>query len=194
MNQVKELFYDPEQGFVSLSKLWKKVKAQDIPVKYKDVKTFYESQSTNQINKQTKKPKVFRTILADGPRKNYQMDIIIYDRYEINKYKYILCVIDVYSRYAVSKAMTNRENDTILKNMKEIFDEMGGSPENINCDNEFNTSKIIEYFKDKKIIPHFSEPNEINKNAIVERFNRTITGLIQKYRVATGDKKWYAIW
>lgn len=193
MNRVKELFYDPEQGFISLSKLWRKVKANNIDVNYKDVKEFYENQATNQINKQTSKPKVFRTIVAEGPRKNYQADIIIYDRYEMNHYKYILCVVDVYSRYAVAKAMTNRENDTIIKNFKEIFDEMGGPPENINCDNEFNTNKILEYFKEKRMIPHFSDPNEINKNAIVERFNRTIAGLIQKYRVATGDKQWYKV-
>ena len=40
---------------------------------------------------------------------------------------------------------------------------------------------------------HFSQPNEINKNAIVERFNRTICGLIHKYRVATGNYAWNKI-
>jgi hypothetical protein len=74
--------------------------------------------------------------------------------------------------------------------MKEIFKEMG-TPENMNCDNEFNQPKILEYFQQQKIIPHFSAVGELNKNAIVERFNRTIAGLIQKWRIGTREKTWY---
>ena len=33
----------------------------------------------------------------------------------------------------------------------------------------------------------------MNKNAIVERFNRTLTGLINKWRLATGRYDWYKI-
>ncbi len=42
-------------------------------------------------------------------RDNYQMDIIVYNRYEYHKYKYILVVIDIYSRFAQARAMTNRK-------------------------------------------------------------------------------------
>lgn len=190
MEEVKKMFYDPESGFNSLNKFWMKVKEKGINVKLKDVREWYNKQDTNQVNKQTKRPKQYLTILAPHIRYNYQMDIIVYDRYTINNYKYILCVVDVYSRYASTRAMTNRENSTILKNMKEIFKEMG-KPENINCDNEFNQPKILEYFQKEKIIPHFSAVGELNKNAIVERFNRTIAGLIQKWRIGTREKTWY---
>ena len=40
---------------------------------------------------------------------------------------------------------------------------------------------------------HFSQPDEVNKNAIVERFNRTLCGLIHKWRVATGNYAWNII-
>ena len=53
------------------------------------------------------------------------MDIMIYDRYEFRKYKYILVIIDIHSRYVKARAMTNRENQTIIKNIDEILNEMG---------------------------------------------------------------------
>ena len=53
-----------------------------------------------------------------------QMDILVYDRYELHKYKYILVVIDVYSRYVGAKSMTNRSLDTVMFNFDKIIDEL----------------------------------------------------------------------
>ena len=192
MNQqfLKDLYYAPTTGFSSIDKFYKKAVKLNPEIKYKDVENFLGKQYTYQINKETKKPRVFNTILANKVGDNFQIDIIIYDRYEIHRYKYILCVIDVNSRFAQCRAMTNRENDTILKELKDIFEVMG-IPKNVNSDNEFNTKKINDYFNSLGIIKHYSEVGEINKNAIVERFNRTLAGLIQKWRVGTKKRDWY---
>ena len=37
---------------------------------------------------------------------------------------------------------------------------------------------------------YFSEANELIKNSIVERYNRTLAGFLQKYRVASGSYDW----
>jgi hypothetical protein len=34
---------------------------------------------------------------------------MVYDRYEYHNYKYIFVIVDIYSRYADARAMTNRE-------------------------------------------------------------------------------------
>ena len=190
---IKKYFYDIHIGFVSSDKLYRKIKADGYDVKLNDVKTFYDNQEI--IQKTKRKPlkvdRVYNTIVASGYSANYQIDIIIYDRWEYHKYKYILCVIDVYSRYASCRAMTNRTNETILKEIKSIFAEMG-VPRSINCDNEFNKATLNEYFDKNDITCHYSQADEINKNAIVERFNRTLSGLLNKYRLATGKYNWYA--
>lgn len=192
MNElIKSLYYDPKRGLTSLYKLYKKVHAEDSSIKLKDVRDFLQKQSTYQINHQDVKPQEYQSIYSPYPRYNYQLDLIIYDRYEIDKYKYILGVIDTHSRYAQCRALTNRENPTILSNLKDIFDVMG-KPERINCDNEFNTSVFNKFWKENGISVYYSDPNEINKNAIIERFNRTIITLLQKFRTATdGKRKWY---
>ena len=142
-----------------------------------------------ELIKEFRRPKYYNTIISPGVKNNYQMDIIVYNRFKWKKYKYILCVIDVYSRYASCKALTNVREDTILNAMKEIFDEMG-IPKNINMDNQFNTKKIKKYLADNGVNMFFSDPNEINKNAIVERFNRTLARKINEYRVIKGNYDW----
>ena len=51
------------------------------------------------------------------------MDIMIYDRFEYHKYNCLLNVIDVHSRFAMSKALTNHRAGTIVESLKEMFDE-----------------------------------------------------------------------
>jgi len=36
----------------------------------------------------------------------------------------------------------------------------------------------------------YSDPNELNKNSIIERFNRTLEELINKYRLAYKKYNW----
>ena len=188
-DKIYQFFYDPRQGLHSVDKLYKKLKILGINVNYNDLQDFINKQETNQINKFIEKPKEYNSIIGSYPLHSTQMDIMIYDRYEFHKYKYIFCFIDVYSRFAFAFPLTNRRIINIVTILKQLFEEIG-APENINCDNEFNVTEIIKFADENGIKLHFSLPNEINKNAIVERFNRTLAELLQKYRVATKDYDW----
>ena len=186
---IAKYYYDETTGYQSAPKLYAKLKDDGHKITLKDIKEYLAKQEVNQIFKQVKKPKEYNTIKSIAPRNNYQMDILVYDRYEYNKYKYILILIDVYSRYVIAKAMTNRKMQTIMANVKDMFKELG-EPKNLNCDNEFNTHEFNNYLKSRSIIAWYSDVNESNKNSIVERFNRTIAMMIAKYREATGKHDW----
>ena len=193
-DKIKNYFYDVNTGFVSANELYEKMIKDGHDVSRKQIKQFYDNQEVVQKTKThpLKTDRVYNSIIASQYGSNYQIDIIVYDRFEYHKYKYILCVVDVYSRYASCRAMTNRRNETILDEIKSIFDEMG-IPKAINADNEFNKSTFNTYFNNNDIVCYFSQPGEVNKNAIVERFNRTLTGLINKWRLATGRYDWNKI-
>lgn len=188
MDELVKAYYSPKTGYISAYKLAKKIPG----IKQEDVEEFVNNQYTDQVNKQIKSPTVYNTINSVDYGENYQMDIINYDRFERNHYKYILVVIDVYSRFVDARAMTNRENSTILDKIKEIFKDMG-IPRSMNMDNEFNTKSLNKYFEDNNIKTFFSQPHEINKNAIVERFNRTLAGMLQKWREGSGELDWYKV-
>ena len=183
---MMELYYDPKMGYQCLSKLKPKLPQ----FSYIDIKKFLQNQKTFQINKEVKKPRKYNTINASFSGQNFQIDIMIYDRFTLNHYKYILVCIDVFSRYAQCRALTNRKFPNILKNLENIFDHMG-IPNSINCDNEFKTHAFTEYCEKNNIKMYFSDPNDVNKNAIVERVNRTIAQLLQKWRTATNGRAWY---
>jgi hypothetical protein len=36
-----------------------------------------------------------------------------------------------------------------MEKLKEIFDDLGGYPENINCDNQFNNKEFVDFFTSK---------------------------------------------
>ena len=154
---LKEYYYDAKTGYIDANKLYLKINKILPGITLKQVKDYIDKQFVYQVNKQQRKPKQFNSITADYPRQKYQMDIIVYNRYKINHYQYILMVIDVYSRYLTARPMTNRQNRTIMDNMKDIFDEMG-KPENISCDNEFNTRLFEQYCRDNNIQEVFTDP------------------------------------
>jgi len=187
---LKSIYYNADTGYQSAQKLYQRLKELEHKnITLKTVTEWLNNQKPAQLTKQIKKPKRFSSIIATGIRNNYQLDIIVYDRYEFNKYKYILCVIDVYSRYAQCVAMTSRKMKTIIEAVKTVFKNMGW-PENLNCDNEFNVGEFNKLMEEHDVKCWFSEPNEINKNAIIERFNRTLAFMIQKWRIATGKYDW----
>lgn len=185
---VKELFYNPKFGLVSPAKLYKKVKENGYKITLKQIQEFVDKQEVAQVFKEDKKPEIFSSIIADGIRDEYQMDIMVYDRYADGHYKYMLFILDIYSRFADGEYLTNRNSETIVNAVEKIFSRMG-KPKKLSCDNEFNTRDFILFLKKQEISVIFSIPNDIQKNSIVERFNRTFAGYLKRLR-AIGKYKW----
>jgi len=120
------------------------------------------------------------------------MDIMVYDRFTFHNYNNVLCCVDVYSRFATCRALTNRKISNIVEKLEEMFKDIG-FPKNINCDQEFNVKEVNGLAKRHNITMWYSQPYEINKNAIVERFNRTLAQLLQNWRTATKEHDWYRV-
>jgi hypothetical protein len=98
------------------------------------------------------------------------MDIMVYNRFEYNNYKYILTCIDVYSRYAQAIPLKTKH---------------------LNVDQElWNTRALQQYYKDNDIKVYPSERGEINKNAVIERFHRTLAKYLMEYRLEHNDENW----
>jgi transposase InsO family protein len=189
MDELKRMYYDPETGFLSAPKLYQKLKEKGIKITLEKVKEFVNKQYSSQISKPVKRPKMFNSIVSPGPKNNYQLDIIVYDRWAYHGYRYILCLIDVYSRYVSAIPMTNRRMETIVSVVRKLFDTMR-SPKNINSDLEFNKKEFIKLLTEYKVKPWFSQVDDYQKNAIVERFNRTLAHTLNVWRKATKSYDW----
>jgi hypothetical protein len=53
-----------------------------------------------QILRDYRRPKKYLPVVAREPGDCFQMDIMVYNRFQYDNYKYILTCVDVYSRYA----------------------------------------------------------------------------------------------
>ena len=188
LTEIKELFKNPEYALLSKEKLKKKLEKENKAVNNKEFEEYFNNLEINQLTKIQKKT-TFNSVIANYPGDAYQIDIIVYNKYEIHKYKYILVIIDVYSRFVQVKPLTSRENPVINKNIISIFETMG-FPYRLQSDNEFATKNFIDLMNKSDVKLSFSDPNEINKNSIVERFNRTIRDLLKKYRLIYKNYNW----
>ena len=163
--------------------MWRKVKEEGIEF-------FLEEQETYQINKPVKRHHEFSTIMAYFPLQCVQLDICVYDRYAINNYKYILGVIDDYSRYVICKALTNMRMDTIMSKLKEIFEEFGYYPKKYKMRPTIQQEGFADFFTNKGTRLWFSQPEQPHKNALIEIFLRTLARILQRARNAIKGFNW----
>ncbi len=92
MTKIDDLVIDPRYGLFSIDKLYKKLVADGHQISYKKLKKILDNEVAYQLTKVQRKPHSFNQIYAPYPGANYQMDIIVYDRYTYHNYKYIYYV------------------------------------------------------------------------------------------------------
>ena len=188
MNLLERLYYNANTGYVSADKLYKKANAIDSDITHTQVNKFIKNQPTAQLTKDKNTKQKFSNIVAPSIRNNYQMDIMYLPNPKLNGgYKYLLTCIDVFSRYIMVREMKTKTGDETLQNFESIIEE-NGICKNLNVDMglEFNNSIFKNYCETNNINVWFSNPEQDNKNAIVERFHRTLRKLILRYIVASG--------
>ena len=88
--------------------------------------------------------------------------------------------------------MTNRRLETIIAATEKVCDVMGW-PINLNADNEFNKQAFNDVMAKHNVRLWYSDPDEINKNAIVERFNMTLALLLQRWHISSHRYDWQKI-
>jgi transposase InsO family protein len=188
MELLDKLYNDELTGFQSADKLYKKAKKIDSKITLKQVREYLSNNATAQITKEVKRTKTFNSIISPSVHNNYQMDIMNLPNPSLNgNYKYLLTMIDIYSRYAFVKPLKTKSGPVVFEAFKSLIAEFGKC-KNINCDlgSEFIYKPFVDYCKDNDITIWYSNPEQDNKNAIIERFHRTIRNIILKYTVAKG--------
>ena len=187
---LQQLYYNPKIGFESEDKLYHKAHDINNTVTHEDVEDFLNLQEAPQITKPLNREVQFDTVESPSVKNNYQMDIMYLPNPTFNNnHKYLLTCIDVYSRYCFVKALRNREGDNVFTAFKEMVDE-NGKPKNLNVDlgSEFVYKPFVNYCKENHIKLWYSNPDQANKNSIIERFHRTLRNIILKYTVVNGRK------
>ena len=113
-----------KNNFPGYETLYKLVKAENNDIKKKDIKFFLENQKEYELLKvKIKKKKKAGHITAAYYKHFAQMDIFDLSKYAgSNKnYKYILVLIDVFTRKAYVRPMKKKDVGEVLASLEDIF-------------------------------------------------------------------------
>ena len=111
------------------------------------------------------------------------IDLITMIKYakQNHNYKYILTVIDFFSKYSWCYPLKSKASNEIINSFKDIFKKSKRKPNFIQSDegSEF-TNKLVQNFFNNNNIKWYHTYNRDIKCSICERFNRTILNKICK--------------
>jgi hypothetical protein len=149
------------------------------------------------ISRHKQKINIFkrRNVFVSGPWSCVQADTIFYLDYaaQNNGNKYILAVVDVFSRRNWVRAQKTATANETAMNLQSIFNSMPYKPNKFSSDqgNEFNIKHpaIYELLVDKMGMIVFTLKAPL-KASMVERFIRTLKGRIERHFTENNTKRW----
>lgn len=116
-------------------------------------------------------------------RNQFQMDLV--DIQALAPFndgiRYLLTVIDTFTRFAWVRLLKDKRGETVLEAFKSVLDSANDKPRVIVCDRgtEFHNQKFKKFCADNSIFLY--TPDSSIHAAYVERFNRTLQSLIYRY-------------
>lgn len=149
-------------------------------------------QIAEEVHKPIRKQKEYRKVIV-----YYVNDIWSADIVEMNSdgmaeqndgYKYILVVIDIFSRYAWTRKMKSKTGKETADNFKSIINEAGEKPNAVWVDQgkEFFNKDVQKILNGVKLYSTYGE----GKAAYVERLNRTLKNMMYKQFTVKQNRKW----
>jgi transposase InsO family protein len=148
------------------------------------------------LHKPFRKPAVLLKVKVFAKDDIWSADLVEMPKENLGRlgiYKYILTVIDLYTRYAFAIPLKNKTGSTTREAFEQIFKTSGRMPKRLWCDRgkEFY-NKIMKDFLNENNIELYSTFNE-GKAVVVERLNRTLKNMMWKHFTIKGKQKWMKI-
>ena len=135
----------------------------------------WTDQLADELYKPVRKHFPTRRVWARGIDQIWAVDLIDMQHYAKynDGYKYLLAVIDVFSKYGWMRALRSKSGLEVATALRDIIDSSGRKPELVWGDKgkEFYNQHV------KSVVTIYSTENE-DKSCIVERWNRTMKGIM----------------
>ena len=189
--KLKEIYYNPKSpaGFSSVAKL-----AKASGYSKAKVKAWLKAQPTYTLHRQARKRYPTQKYIVHTVDEQWQADLadVTLLARENNGYRFILTVIDIFSRYAWARPLKSKRGEEVAAAFQDIFQE-GRVPKRIQTDQgkEFENRHVLSLFQQYNI-ELFSVKSAF-KAALVERFNRTLKHKLWRYFTMSTHQNWTRI-
>lgn len=189
-NKLRNIYYNVKNpaAFGSIRKVAKE--ARKIGVKQRDTRNWLLEQATYTLHRPNRRNFKTNHYLVFGKNELFEADLIDLQgiaRYNYS-YKYILCVIDCFTKYVWARALTNKSAPNVTRAFQSILEESGQIPLAMNMDRgrEFDAKVFQNYLKKMNIKQYFPYTQMPSKASIIERSLKTIKQRIFKYLTSRG--------
>jgi hypothetical protein len=176
---METAYYDPKRpgSFGGINAL-----ARESRSSVGDVRKWLSEQDAYTLHKQQRRQFNRRKTFSKGIDDLWQADLV--DVSSLATYndgnRYILTVIDVFSKYAWAKALKNKTGTSFVNAFTEIFAEKRPNFLQTDKGTEFVNASFQKLLADNDI-KFYTSQNEDVKCAVVERFNRTLKSKMWQY-------------
>jgi len=192
--KLDNIFYSDKFQYRSLPKFVERIHEEHFTVPHKIIKDYYDNQNIVQVFKPYKEIKEYHPILS-----YYPFERIYIDTMYLTLSKSVLAfvnIIDLFSKYAFSKyfiipiGTSNIPSSKSKEAFIEFLDTMPKGFE-IGIVNSDRGSEYLgafhSYLEEKNIIQSYSNVGDHLKQSPIERFNKTLRLMIEKYRVINSN-------
>ena len=191
--------YYKKYNFPASSTFVKQLKNEGIKITKKEIDDFLVSRVEQQQTIITnERKKTLGKIVAYRPLSLIQMDIYVMAKYvKDNKgYKYILCMIDVFTRKVWAYKMKKKDNKNVQDSFKQFLSDSKikkYTPTILMSDNDstFINKSFHEIFLEKNQIIH--QPNILDDHhalGLIDRFARTLKMILTRLFLQTKSTNW----
>ena len=184
---LESMYYDPKNAgsFGGPRALYKAVKsAGQRIISMGKIKKWLKSQETYTMHRKMVRRFKRNRVQVDHIDEQWDVDLMDMDYYSKhnNGVRYVLLVIDIFSRYAWAVPLQNKQATTVKEGFDVLLDKSKGrTPQKVRTDpgGEFANRIMKKWFDDHHIL-HSVTHNEMKAN-YVERLIKTIKSRIVKY-------------
>jgi len=169
--------------------LYKYLSTKYINIRRKDVADVLQSQP----NYQMKQPPNYRQnkpIVSNKRNQIWAIDLLDMSMFKSGPYKFILVVVDVYSRMCWMEKLKGKTSSEVCEAFRRVMTRSGAKPARVMADNggEFS-SEFVDLCKEEKIHIIRSRSHTPQANSIVERANGHLRSIFKDYFIREGGFK-----
>lgn len=190
----KSIYYkaDHPAGYSSAEKLYQYASKINPQITLAKTKDWLSGEITYTLHKQARRKWRRNKVRVYGIDELWMADLTFMDGFEENNqgFRYILTVIDCFSKYAWAKPLKTKQATEVKKALIEIFKERKPLKLQTDKGGEFDNKMLRSFFKKQQIFYFTTHSPEI-KCSMVERFNKTLKNKMFKLFTHTGQKVWY---
>lgn len=187
---LKKKYYT-EKNFFGRDKLFNLIKHEPGHPTKEQVGEWLKTQQVHQLHLKQKRSTILKPVVLKKPNSLYEIDVVDMGEHADGNKRYILTMLDVFSRFAYAEVMEDKTEESILQAFKKMLETVPQITR-LQSDNggEFINATFKDFLKSKNITQDLTVPGKPQSNGIIERFNGTLKSMIQKEISTTLNHNW----